>query len=101
MILAAAEMAIATRPDARRGILFDTDELNPVLLYSETPGYLIEMSQESWDAIENKPGFLSRAGIVSDEFSIAAPGWKMDLREILEDHASRLDRIIWREEITE
>ncbi len=101
MILAAAEMAIASRPDARRGILFNTDELNPVLLYSETPGYLIEMSQESWDAIENKPEFLSIAGIVSDEFSIAAPGWKMDLREILEDHASRLDRIIWREEITE
>ncbi len=101
MILAAAEMAITSRSDARRGILFDTDELDPVVFYSETPGYLIEMSQESWNAIESKPGFLSVAGKVTDEFSIAAPGWKMDLREILEDHTSRLDRIIWREEIAE
>ncbi len=101
MILAAAEMAIASRPDARRGILFDTDMLDSVELYSETPGYLIEMSRESWDAIENKPEFLSVAGKVTDEFSIAASRWRMDLMEILEDHANRLDRIIWREEVAE
>ncbi|MEN8208959.1 MAG: phosphoribosylformylglycinamidine synthase subunit PurL [Candidatus Fermentibacteria bacterium] len=101
MILAAAEMAIASRPDARRGIIFETGLPDPVVFYSETPGYLIEMSQKSWDAIENKPEFLSVAGRVTDEFTIASPLWRMDLMEILEDHADRLDRIIWREEVTE
>ena len=101
MILAAAEMALASRPDARRGIVFDAEALSPVLLYSETPGYLIEMSQESWDAIENRPEFLSVAGRVTDEFCIASPRWRMNLQEILEDHANCLDRIIWREEVTE
>jgi phosphoribosylformylglycinamidine (FGAM) synthase-like enzyme len=101
MILAAAEMAIASRPDARRGIVFDTEALDPVVLYSESPGYLIEMSQESWDAIESKPDFLSVTGRVTEEFCIAAPRWRMDLREILEEHTNRLDRIIWREEVTE
>ena len=101
MILAAAEMAIASRPDARRGIIFDTDMMNPVILFSETPGYLIEMSQDSWDSIENKPEFLSVAGKVTDEFCVAASRWRIDLREIIEDHTNRLDRIIWREEVTE
>ncbi|MCD4702377.1 MAG: hypothetical protein K8S24_11025, partial [Candidatus Aegiribacteria sp.] len=101
IILAAAEMAIASRTDARRGIIFDSEAMDPVFLYSETPGYLIEMSQESWDAIESKPEFLAVVGRVTDDFCIASSEWRMDLQDILEDHVNRLDRIIWREEITE
>ncbi len=101
LITAAAEMAIASRHDARRGIVFDGSALDPVFLYSETPGYLIEMSQESWNALENKPEFLSVAGRVTDEFSIASSRWRMDLWVILEEYTNRLDRIIWREEVTE
>ena len=101
MILAAAEMAIASRPDARRGIVFDGEALDTVYLYSETPGYLIEMSQESWNAIESRPAFLSVAGRVTDEFCIASASWRMDLNRILDDHMHKLDRIIWREEVTE
>ncbi len=59
------------------------------------------MSQESWNALENKPEFLSIAGRVTDEFCIASSRWRMDLRVILEEHTNRLDRIIWREEVTE
>lgn len=101
LITAAAEMAIASRPDARKGIIFDGSALDPVFLYSETPGYLIEMSQGSWDALERKPEYLSIAGRVTDDFCIASSSWRLDLQEILADHNSKLDRIIWREEITE
>ncbi len=101
IILAAAEMAIASRSDARRGIVFDGDALDPVYLYSETPGYLIEMSQESWDSLESKPGFLSVAGRVTDEFCIASSAWRLAIEDILDDYRNRLDRVIWREEVTE
>jgi len=101
MLMAAAEMSIASRPDERRGVFFNGELSDPVTLYSETPGYLIEMSQKAWDAIEAKPVFLSVAGRVTDEFSISSKNWRMDISGILDDHLHKLDRIIWREEVTE
>lgn len=99
--LAAAEMAISSRPDARRGVFLAKDSANPVFLYSETPGYLIEMLPDDWAAVSVKPVFASVVGEVTNDFAISSDKWRLDLSEVLEENQSLLDRIIWREEVSE
>lgn len=96
---ALAEMSLASRPDARTGVHILVPHTDPVFLYSETPGYLMEMTAESWDHIPGKPDFASVVGRVTDEFAISAAGWRLELEEIARSSSHLLDRIIWREEV--
>ena len=101
LALAAVEVALATRKDARRGVVLDKGFADPVTLYSETPGYLIEMSPEDWEGISAKPDFAAVVGKVTADFSVSSESWKLELSEVLEEHSTLLDRIIWREELSE
>jgi phosphoribosylformylglycinamidine synthase subunit PurL len=95
----ACEMALASREDARRGVeLFDGSP-DPALLYSETPGYLMEISPEDWESLSPRPAFAWPIGRITDRFSLSAPGWELELGELCAPRKELLDRIIWREEV--
>ncbi len=101
LLMAAAEMSMATRPDARRGVHLEGPAEDPVYLYSETPGYLLEIAPEDWEAMREKPEFVSVAGRVTGEFSVASHGWNISLEDPAARHDDLLDRMIWREEAAE
>jgi len=97
--LAACEMALASRPDARRGVeLFDGSP-DPVMLFSETPGYLLEIASADWEALPAKPPFARPIGRIVDGLVLRAPGWELDLEPLCRPRSELLDRIVWREEV--
>ena len=93
LAVAAAEMALAS---GNLGIEFKLDS-NPVSLFSETPGYLVEVSPKFFKSA-TLPEFVSRAGTVSEGCSISGIGWSADLGAVRERWADRLEKVIWREE---
>ena len=93
LAIAAAEMALSSR---KLGIKFKLDS-NPVTLYSETPGYLMEVSAEFYD-LATLPEFVSGVGTVCEEYSISGNDWKVDLGAVEDKWANRLESVIWREE---
>ena len=97
----AVEMALGSRCDSRRGVLFKSAVSGPVQLCSETPGYLLEMSPRDWEGVTSKPSFTSVVGRVTDRFSIEGAGWELPLESIRESRETLLDRVIWREEVPE
>ena len=97
LIMAAAEMSMASRSDARRGAEFHVDGDDPVFLYSETPGYLLEVSTGGWKAMDSVPGFASVVGRVTDSFSLDFPGCSVVLEPLVDEHGNLLERVIWRE----
>ncbi|MBN2586641.1 MAG: phosphoribosylformylglycinamidine synthase subunit PurL [Candidatus Fermentibacteraceae bacterium] len=98
LLMAAAEMSLASRRDARRGMVLYGPADDPVYLYSETPGYLLEVTPEDWESMDQVPDFVSVAGRVTDEFAVSCGGWRIDLQPLVERHTGLLDRLIWREE---
>lgn len=96
-----AEMAFATPSDFRLGVFFDSISVTPVFLYSETPGYLIEMTPACSDELFSKkvPSFVSLIGKVTSSFTISSDTWEVKLTEIEQKRDSLLEHIIWREEI--
>ena len=100
-MVCAAEMALGTRPDSRKGVRFHDSIEGAVQLYSETPGYLVEISPEDWEGLADIPSFASVAGRVTDTFSLAGRGWEYPMEDLLTAGGELLERIIWREEVPE
>lgn len=98
ILMALAEMAMASRTDDRRGAVLEGDCQDPVFLYSETPGYLMEVSPEDWNTLDHLPDFVSVVGTVTPDFQIASGGWRIRLEDLCPVHEHLLDSIIWREE---
>jgi len=94
LAVAGAEMALAS---GRLGIDLTLDS-NPVTLFSETPGYLIEVSP-GFIGHATLPEFVSRAGTVCNGCRLGGNGWRMDLKALEKDWSGKLDSIIWREEV--
>jgi hypothetical protein len=94
-------MSMASRTDGRRGVRLSGGLDDPVFLYSETPGYLMEMSRENWESLDAKPEFVTVAGTVTQEFKISCDTWEVPLADVLPDHQQMLERIIWREEVSQ
>lgn len=93
LAVAAAEMALASR---KLGIRFKLDA-NPVTLFSETPGYLMEVSAEFYDSA-TLPEFVSGVGMVSEDYAISGNDWTVSLEAAEDRWANRLESVIWREE---
>ncbi|MCP4647745.1 MAG: hypothetical protein GY852_08465, partial [bacterium] len=93
LAVAGAEMALAS---GELGIEFSLDS-NPVSLFSETPGYLIEVDP---DFVENTtlPEFVSVAGTVQNGCVVRGNGWSVDLKSLRREWAEKLASVIWREE---
>jgi len=88
---ASAEMILASSgPGIRLEIGVD-----PVLLYSETPGYLLEMKPSR---VASLPDFARVIGIVTDDGCLSGDGWSVNLQEIKGDWSDLLASVIWREE---
>jgi phosphoribosylformylglycinamidine synthase len=98
LAMAATEMALATSGSSRLGAVLDAAP-DPVLLYSETPGYLLEVSPEVYDSIRaDLPGFVSVAGRVSPSFGLSGEGWTLDLSTVEGVYSDLLASVVWREE---
>jgi len=93
VVLAGAEMALASR---KLGIQFNLDT-NPVSLFSETPGYLIEVD-ESFSENTNLPEFVSVVGKVCNGCLISGNNWSVDLNQLRTEWSDKLASVIWREE---
>ncbi|PIE52735.1 phosphoribosylformylglycinamidine synthase [Candidatus Fermentibacteria bacterium] len=93
LAVAGAEMALASR---ELGIELFVDS-NPVTLFSETPGYLIEVPEVFAEKID-LPDFVSVAGKVKKGCSLSGKGWNVDLSALREEWADKLQSVIWREE---
>ena len=98
LLVTLAEMALASRPDAGRGVMLEGDVMDPVYLYSETPGYLVEIRAGGLEALGGLPDFARVAGRVTSDLSLASPGWRVELGPMVKEHRDMLDRLIWREE---
>ncbi|MBD3369408.1 phosphoribosylformylglycinamidine synthase subunit PurL [Candidatus Fermentibacteria bacterium] len=98
VLLAAAEMALAGADACRLGVRLKGPSMDPVFLYSETPGYLLEVSPRDWESLEEVPEFADVVGEVTDDFSVSTSDWSLDLAEVLDCHRDLLHGLIWREE---
>ncbi len=96
--IAAAEMSLATASSTRLGISLSSGS-DPVYLFSETPGYLLELTQKNFGELEvGLPDFVSVAGKVTPEMELSGEGWKLDLSSLEREYTDRLASVIWREE---
>jgi phosphoribosylformylglycinamidine synthase len=94
LAVAGAEMALAS---GKLGIEFSLDS-NPVTLFSETPGYLVEVSP-GYLKNATLPEFVSRAGSVCQGCRLGGNDWSLDLKTLESIWSGKLDSIIWREEV--
>jgi phosphoribosylformylglycinamidine synthase len=97
LLVAAAEMALAGADANRCGAALQGPPDDPVFLYSETPGYLLEVSPDSWRSLGEPPGFSSVVGEVTAGLSLSMDGWSIDLAEMMDGFSDLLHRVIWRE----
>ncbi len=93
LAVSGAEMALAS---PGLGIELSLDP-NPVNLFSETPGYLVEVTPEFFEE-SSLPGFVSKAGTVCSGCRISGEGFSVDLEAIRKEWSGLLDSVIWREE---
>ncbi|MCK5131087.1 MAG: phosphoribosylformylglycinamidine synthase subunit PurL [Candidatus Sabulitectum sp.] len=93
LAVAGAEMALASR---KLGIEFSLDS-NPVTLFSETPGYLVEVDSRFVEDV-TLPEFVSVAGKVCMGCSVSGNGWSVDLESLRKEWSDKLASVIWREE---
>lgn len=94
---AALEMIFAAGPVNGLGARLDFAR-DPVLLYSETPGYLLEVKPEDLPALSGLPVPARVIGEVVPAFSISGNGWELDLAPLHPKWRDRLAAIVWREE---
>jgi phosphoribosylformylglycinamidine synthase II len=96
--MAAAEMSLATAESTVLGIELDCGA-DPVFLYSETPGYLLEVGEEALTRFgDGLPGFVSVAGRVVEGLVLSGRGWTLDLSTVKDRHRDLLASVVWREE---
>lgn len=91
LAIAAAEMVLASRGP---GIRLEAGS-DPVLLYSETPGYLLEVSPSLAGSL---PGFARVIGEVTGDGRLSGDRWSVDLKEIRPRWSDLLASVVWREE---
>ncbi|HOZ18105.1 MAG TPA: phosphoribosylformylglycinamidine synthase subunit PurL [Candidatus Fermentibacter daniensis] len=97
LAFAAMEMAFASGPHNGLGVRLDI-ACDPVLLYSETPGYLLEVGPDDLPALAGLAAPVRVIGEVVPAFSISGNGWELNLRELCEQWRDRLAAMVWREE---
>jgi len=91
LALAAAEMVLASNGP---GIVLETGA-DPVQLYSETPGYLLEMDPSCGGPL---PEYARVVGRVTSDGRLSGSGWSVDIQDTRERWADLLASIVWREE---
>ena len=97
LLFALAEMSMASRRDSRRGVELKAASKDPVFLYSETPGYVIEMSPEDWNSLKVRPDFASVIGRVTADYSLVSSEWEIPLEELQKKRGRYLQEVIWKE----
>jgi phosphoribosylformylglycinamidine synthase II len=93
LAVAGAEMALAS---GVLGIVFTIDS-NPVTLFSETPGYLMEVDSRFVKGA-TLPEFVSVAGKVCSGCSVSGSNWTVDLNSLRSEWSEKLASVIWKEE---
>ncbi len=91
LAMAAAEMVLAS---GGPGIRLKAGS-DPVLLYSETPGYLLEMDPRHADRL---PDHARAIGEVTGDGGLSGDGWTVDLLGIRDRWSDMLASVVWREE---
>jgi phosphoribosylformylglycinamidine synthase len=91
LALSAAEMVLAST-GLGIALLAGAD---PVLLYSETPGYLLEMDPSCEGSL---PEYARVVGHVTSDGTLSGSGWSVDIQGVRERWADLLASIVWREE---
>ncbi len=92
-----AEMCLASPPDAPLGAAL-TLPADPVALYSETPGYVLEMSPGAWESLRHRPDFAEVVGRVTGGGALRGDGWSVDLASLRAGRDDLLSGLVWREE---
>ncbi len=91
LALAAAEMVLSSGgPGIRLEIGAD-----PVQLYSETPGYLLEMAPRHVDRL---PDHARVIGEITGDGGLSGDGWRVDLAGVRDRWSDMLASVVWREE---
>lgn len=94
---AALEMIFASGPWNGLGARLDIAR-DPVLLYSETPGYLLEIAPGDLPALSGLPVPARVIGEVVPSFTMSGNGWELDLSGLYPAWRDRLAAMVWREE---
>jgi phosphoribosylformylglycinamidine synthase len=98
LALAVAEMSLATADSTRTGVSLSIGS-DAVTLFSETPGYLLEITPENMETLNrNLPDFVSVVGRITEGMVIAGEGWSLDLSSIEQGYRDLLAAVVWREE---
>jgi len=98
LALAVAEMSLATADSTRTGVSLSIGS-DAVTLFSETPGYLLEVTPENMEELNRDlPGFVSVVGRITEGMIITGEGWSLDLSSIEQDYRDLLAAVVWREE---
>jgi phosphoribosylformylglycinamidine synthase len=97
MAFAALEMALATGPSAGLGIRLDIPR-DPVLLYSETPGYLLAVPPDRLPKLSGLPVQVRVTGEVVPSFTLSGPDWELDLASLAPGWEDHLASAVWREQ---
>ena len=97
LMVAAAEMSLATRGATDLGARLEL-EAKPELLYSETPGYLLELDGGAADVADLPEDLCSRIGAVTRGLRLEGRGWKTDLEALADRREGLLHEVVWREE---
>ncbi|MBN1433528.1 phosphoribosylformylglycinamidine synthase subunit PurL [Candidatus Fermentibacterales bacterium] len=96
LAVALAEMSLASRSWTCLGAELPDTGRDPVALYSESPGYVLEIAQGRCP--EDLPPFARVVGRVVEGLVIRGSGWSVDLESIASGHFDRLASVVWREE---
>ncbi len=97
LLVCAAEMALATRGATDLGVTLEWED-DPLLLFGETPGYLLELDAGRLEGLEIPEDICLAIGEVSSGLSVSCSGWKLDLTGPAEERQRLLHRVVWREE---
>jgi len=97
LLVCAAEMALATLGSTCLGAVLHWDD-DPLLLFAETPGYLLELDRDALAGLDLPGDICFRLGEVSGRPELSCGGWSLDLRAPAQQRETLLHRIVWREE---
>lgn len=94
--IAALEMVMASIAGGPLGIALDIGP-DPVALYSETPGYLLEVEADRLPA--ELPPFARVLGRVTGRPLLEGEGWSVDAGSLSSRWRDLLASVVWREEL--
>jgi phosphoribosylformylglycinamidine (FGAM) synthase-like enzyme len=97
LLVCAAEMALATREATGLGVDLRWED-DPLLLFGETPGYLMELDGAMADGPDLPDDLCLLVGEVRHGLKVCGDGWRLDLEAVAERYGSLLHRVVWREE---